>query len=479
MEDYVITDRKRQLLLIIVICLVGFLVTFDYASLNISLSNIASYFGVKLGAVAWLPTIYLLVITSLLLGFGRLADIIGYRKVFLIGVTGFILGAVCCALSPNFPALLVSRAIQSCGQAIYGPIEIVLITMFLPSNIRGRTFGLYATCQGVGMVAGSVLGGFITETAGLRFNFIFSIIAASTILAISVKILPSKHVPPEDKRFDFAGAGFLFFALGSLLYMVNSMSAPAFNVLTVLACAVFSFLMFALFFLTEARTPAPLLDLKLFRNRDFSYSVGAVFCIMFAAMGLIFLFPFYLQMIRHFHVAKAGVAMMIPSGLLMVLSPVAGIVCDHIGCCKVCIAGSVLIIASFFVFSLLLGLTSPMWMIITVLSLFGAGMGLFLAPNNKLVMNHVPSGRHGVGSGIYKICANAGSSIGLALFMVITSQTALFFARGLNLAEGQARNHPEIIITGFKAAFIFGALIAVAGFILSVLARDVERGERS
>jgi len=476
-DEYVIEDKKKQLLVIVIICLVGFLVTYDYASLNISLSVIASHFKVRLIDVAWLPTIYLLIITSLLLGFGKLADIVGYKKIFLVGVSGFAVGGFLCAISPTFHTLLLARTFQSCGQAVYSPMEIVLITAFLPQNIRGRAFGLYAMFQGFGMVAGSLLGGYINSVLNWRYNFVFSITAGIFVVLLSLKVLPWKHIPPAEKRFDLPGAALLFFALGALLYAVNSMSKPVFDHLAVFSFAAASLILFAVFFFREKTAPAPLLDLKLFKNLDFTFSVGALFLVMALVIGFIFLFPFYLEMVRSLDIAKAGLIMTFPSVLMMLIAPVAGILSDRMGCRRICVAGAALILVAFIMLSFV-GQNSPDALIALALLFLGMGMGLFIAPNNKLVMGHVPAGRHGVGSGVYKICANAGSSMGLAVLVLITSQIILFNAAKMHILFAEVREHPDIAITGFRGAFAFGVLLSVIALVLASLAKDApQHGE--
>ncbi len=148
MDEFVIKDKRGQYWLIAIVSAVSFMITLDYSSLIISLPSIAAYFGIKVGLVAWLPTIYLLIITSTLLGFGKLGDNIGYKKVFLMGLVVFGLGALLCAIAPNFTFLFITRSLQSLGQAIYSR-SAMLLTCYLPANIKREGAQLYATLQGL------------------------------------------------------------------------------------------------------------------------------------------------------------------------------------------------------------------------------------------------------------------------------------------------------------------------------------------
>jgi len=471
MEEFVIKDKRGQYWLIAVVSAVSFMMTLYYSSLNISLASIAQYFNIKVGLVAWLPISYLLIITSTLLGFAKLGDIQGYKKVFIAGIVVFIAGATLCSISPNFPVLFVSAGLIALGEAMYSPIGIALLTFYLPSELKGKALGLYATFQGLGLALGPAIGGYINSHFNWRGNFIIIIPLALVIMAAALKIVPSKQSKPSSTRFDFAGALLLLIFLASLLYAVNSGTKTGWNNPVIIACLISAAVSFLLFYRQERRIPYPILDFGLFKNLNFSFAVGASFLGLSLNMGFTFLFPFYLQMLKNLDISRSGLLMMIPSLMMMILAPIAGALSDRIGPRKVCLFGMLVATTSFVIFSFL-DLASGMIHISLSLACLGTGMGFFIAPNSKQVMTNAPADKQGIASGVYKIALNAGSSIGIAMFMLVLAQVVLFDVEKLHILLSTVSQHPDILMLGFRGAFIFGIFVGASAFICTLLSRD-------
>jgi len=471
MEEHVLTDRKSQNWLIGIICAVSFMITLDYGSLNISLASIAKYFNVKAGLVAWLPTLYLLVITSSLLGFAKLGDIKGYKKIFILGLSVFCIGAFLCAISPNIYVLMFARSFQSFGQAMYSPACIAIITTFLPAEKKGKALGLYATFQGLGLALAPPLGGFITSNFSWRGNFLFAISITAAVILFSLKFIPSKQAKASDTRFDIGGAVLLFVALASLLYAVNSGTRAGWTAPLIISCFVIALISFILFFLLEKKIAYPLLDLSLFKNRNFTFAALAAFTGLALYIGNGFLFPFYLQLLRHLDISRSGLILMASSTMMMIMAPVAGSIADRFGSRKLCLSGMAVVTAAFILFSFL-NQDSSLAYVVLCLACLGTGMGLFMAPNSKLLMAQAPLDKQGIASGVYKIALNAGSSIGIAMYMLVLAQVVLFDVARMNIILSEAKNHPDIIMAGFRGAFIFGIALGALTLVFSFLAKD-------
>jgi EmrB/QacA subfamily drug resistance transporter len=477
MDEFVIKDKRGQYWLIAIVSAVSFMITLDYSSLIISLPSIAAYFGIKVGLVAWLPTIYLLIITSTLLGFGKLGDNIGYKKVFLMGLVVFGLGALLCAIAPNFTFLFITRSLQSLGQAMYSPICIALLTYYLPANIKGRALGLYATLQGLGLTCGPVVGGFMNSYFSWRGNFIMAVPLATVIFIAAWKKLPAKQGKAVDTRFDYIGAALLFIGLVGLLYAMNTGAKTGWGEPFVVASSATGLLSLLLFVFQEKRIAYPLLDLKLFRNLNFTFAALAALCAMAMNIGIGFLFPFFLQMMMHIPIAKMGLVLMASSLMSMILAPFTGALSDRLGSRILCITGMTIAVIAFTSLSFLTPRSSLLWVILS-LACLGAGMGFFLAPNNRLIMQHAPADKQGVASGVYKVALNAGSSLGIALYMLVMAQVVLFDVAKLNIMLDQVRQNPDIMMAGFRGAFIFGIVLALMSLLFSFLAKDKARSTR-
>ena len=471
MDEYVVKDKWQQLAIIALVCAISFMITFDYNSLNISLSPIAKYFNVKIGVVAWLPMIYLLIISSTLLGFGKLGDMIGYKKVFILGVGVFAAGGVLCAIAPTFNLLFLSRALQSLGQAMYSPICIALLTTFLPSNMKGRALGLNATFQGLGTALGSPLGGLINSNFSWRGNFLIAVPIALLIILAAMKVIPSKQAPAKDKKFDYLGAVLLFVTMVGLLFGVNQGTKMGWTSPMVAGSLIAFLIAVILFIFQEKRVGYPLLDLGLFKNRSFTFAALASFLALALNIGIMFLMPFYLQLMRHLNIAQTGLILMSPSIISMCIAPFAGNISDRIGSRKLCVAGMALVTLAFIMFAFFSPEVKIRYIVLSLLCL-GAGMGLFSAPNNKLVMSQAPADKQGVASGVYKIALNSGASIGIALFMLVLAQVVLFDVGRMNIMLTEVRQYPAIMMAGFRGAFLFGIGLGILNVIFSFLAKD-------
>ncbi|MCX5687017.1 MAG: MFS transporter, partial [Candidatus Omnitrophica bacterium] len=263
MENHIINDKRTQLSITLIAAISVFMNTLDYSMLNISLPAVSKYFHVNLAAITWLPLIYLLVVTSSLLGFGKLGDIRGYKGVFILGLGIFTAGTLLCGFAPTMGSLLAFRAFQSVGEAMSSPVAIAIITSFLPSNVRGRALGIVALAQGLGMAAGSAAGGYINSHFIWRYIFFVNIPIGIAMILASLKVLPKEQEKVADKRFDIPGAVSIFAALASLLFFMNSVARLGFKDPVMIGCLAASIISFLIFIMRERSISYPLLDLGL------------------------------------------------------------------------------------------------------------------------------------------------------------------------------------------------------------------------
>jgi len=367
--------------------------------------------------------------------------------------------------------LLVFRMVQSTGEAMVSPLVVAIPTTFLPAGMRGRALGFIALAQGAGFALGNVVGGFITAHLVWRAVFLVNIPIALGLIAASLKGVPSEQPRPSERTFDLAGSVLIFVALASLLLGLNLMvkkgTAPA----AITGSFAVSAAVFTLFILQERRSVSPVLDFNLFKNRDFTFALLAVFFVLFILMGYSFIAPFYLEIVCRLDVARAGALLMMPSAMMLILAPFTGRLSDRIGSRLLCSAGSALLVASCAAFGLLKA-DSGISHAAAALILLGIAAGIFMAPNNKLVMAHAPDDKQGVASGVYKIGVSIGSVFGIAVLPVVIMRASAAEAGRTQFALSAARDNPSIIHAGFHAAFLIGVFIALAAFACSILAKD-------
>lgn len=471
MEDYVVTDKAKQNWIIAIISMTVFMFSVDYSMLNITLPVIAKYFSATIAHVSRLPLAYLLVVTSTVLLFGKLGDIKGFKKIFISGLIIFVTGTFFCGIAPTLNILLGFRVYQCIGEAMFSPIGIAIVTVFLPSDIKGRGLGFMATAQGLGFCLGPVLGGFINTHLGWHGIFFVNIpLGILTILA-SLKMIPSRQLVLEDKRVDAKGAILIFICLSALVYALNSISGMGIRHPVILSCFAISLAAFIMFLIQESRAPNPILHLGLFSNRDFAFATASAFCVVFVYIGLVFLFPFYLNMVRGIDIMNVGLILMMPALMIIIFAPIAGVASDRFGSRLICTFGISMTTLAFFMFSYFTPNT-PISKIVPSLVVAGIAIGCFLPANNKLVMILAPSDKQGMASAVYKILNSTGGVFGIAILPLIIMRKVSAAAAQAQIQMSAVKQHPEIIMAGFDAAFRFAMFICLAGLLFTILAKD-------
>jgi len=474
MADHIVADKGKQNWLIGIVSLTVFMFSIDYSMLNISLPVIAGFYKADIGLVSRLPLAYLLVVTSTVLLFGRLGDIVSFRKIFIWGLGAFVIGTFLCGLAPSLNILLGLRIFQCLGEAMFSPMGIAIVTTFLPDSAKGKALGLMATAQGSGFCLGPILGGFINDNLGWHNIFFVNIPLGILSIIAALKIIPSKQSMTESKRIDFIGAALVFISLSTLIYALSSVAKLGLKNNIVLSCFGISLIVLAAFIIWERISSDPILDLSLFKNLDFTFATVSALCTIFVYMGLIFLLPFYLSLVKGIDIVHAGMLLMIPALMVVIFAPISGRISDKIGSRLICSIGIGLTTSAFLIFSLLTPKT-PIAYVMPPLILAGVAIGLFLPANNKLVMIHAPRNKQGMASAVYKILNSTGGAFGIAILPLVL-MSKIYKTITLEHVDIAAVKHsPEILIAGFNTAFQFAMFVCVVGLVVTILAKDKKR----
>ena len=328
-----------------------------------------------------------------------------------------------------------------------------------------------ATAQGLGFSVGPVLGGYINSHIGWHGIFFVNVPIGICVAIAALKVLPEKQLAPSRERIDYLGALLIFISLTPLIYALNSVGKLGLNNPVIISCLSVFAAALILFIVREKKTAYPILDIALFKNTDFTFAVLSAFCAIFVYMGLLFLFPFYLNMVKGLDAMRSGLFLMAPALMIMVFAPIAGMISDRIGTRKICSIGMALTALAFLMFSLFTPKSSSFF-ILPSLVVAGIAVGFFLPANNKLVMAHAPSDKQGMGSAIYKIIMSMGGVFGIAVMPLVLMKAIYAKIAIMNINIQDVKNSPEVMMVGFDAAFRFGALICIAGLIFALLAKD-------
>jgi EmrB/QacA subfamily drug resistance transporter len=430
-----------------------FMATLDASIVNIALPQITTYFHTTIANVEWVVIVYLLLISSLLLTYGRIGDMYGHRPVFVGGFAIFTIASALNGLSPNIWALIASRALQAIGAgAILAVVQAIITDTFQPSE-RGKAIGINAMFVSLGLATGPSLGGFLVGAYGWQSIFLINIPIGIISTIWSWTILPSKSTKPQ--KFDVGGAVTIFICLSTLLLAASHGHIWGWHSYIVMSLFLTAFLSLAMFIYIEIQCKHPMFNLGLFRNKAFLAGNLAAMINYLTQYTVTFLMPFYLVNFLALSTGNAGLLMSAFPITMMLASPVAGILSDRCGSRLLTSAGMIIICSGI----LILGHTESFSYMMNVsgLALVGLGTGLFLAPNNNAIMGSVTKNNIGVASGTLALMRNIGQVMGVAVSgAVFSNQLARY-----SLLNGTSASFTLALHDTYFVAAIIGAIGAI------------------
>jgi EmrB/QacA subfamily drug resistance transporter len=391
----------------------GIMGPIDASIVNIVLPSITNFFHADIAIAQWVLTAYLLTISSLLLPYGRLGDMLGFKRVYLVGLATFTATSVLCGLSQSIGMLISFRALQGVGAGMTMAVSFAIITSVFPPEERGKALGINAIAIAAGLAIGPTLGGVIAQHLGWRFVFFINVPIGIAALVWVLRVVP-RGLTRSGLRLDLPGAITAFVSLLCLVLYANRgqswgwSSSPA---LILLSMAIISGLLFVHI---ERRASQPMLNLGLLANRTFSLASLSSLINFMAQYATVFVTPFYLMSVLHFSVEKVGWVMAASPIAILCVAPASGAMSDRIGTRLLAVCGTAIGSVALFLMSGLDASASPfdvMWR----LALCGFGTAIFQSPNNSAVMGSVPRAYLGVASGILATMRNVGMVLGITV----------------------------------------------------------------
>ena len=445
----------------------------DHGSVIVALPSVAEHLYIDLPSVQWVVIGFALTISALLLPMGRLADIIGQKRVYILGSIILMVGAAGAGLAPNLATLLLARILQGVGAAMTQGTGMAIMTSVFPPTERGRAIGLLMTTVGVGAVAGPAIGGTVVDFIHWRAVFFLNIPLGLVGVVATLYVLRrwESERASQGSSFDWAGAilstGVLVALLLGLTLAVNRgwMSAP------ILAAFVLSAGMFVAFIWWELRTATPMFNLRFFRDRIFSCGVSAAFLTFLGQSSVLFLMPFYIQNVLGYSPKIAGLVVM-PGALCMaIMGSVTGTLSDKFGWRWFTVGGMVFSTVGLAILSRVTD-TSPLWEVIPGLILVNCGMGMFYSPNSSSVLSAVGRESYGVVSGFLNLVRNSANVISLAIATTIVTVTigSLGFEPSLEAVRTASVEGVRGAFTvGMRYAFYVLIALVIASMTMSIL----------
>ncbi|MDD1724065.1 MAG: DHA2 family efflux MFS transporter permease subunit [Methanospirillum sp.] len=464
-DDSVARMSRKELLIVLVVSLGSFMAGLDATIVNIALPSIAKGFDVPTVHASWVLNAYLIILVSLLLAASKIGDMKGYKEVFLAGFGVFTIGSALCGFAPSVDLLILFRMIQAVGGAIIAALGSVMVTAYLGSLVRGQALGLVAMFTMLGVALGPVLGGFLTSIFSWRFIFYVNIPVGLLAIVMGIICIPLLKPPSPASRLDIPGIILLFVFLSSLIFGLNTITGP--EVMTAAIAIGISVIFCAVFLIRQKRASEPLVDLSLFKNRAYSFQNADILILQLGLAGIMFLMPFYLEMVKALPTGTSGALLLaLPIGNILT-GPISGRISDVIGTKKPIMLGFVVSIIALFLLSTL-SVSSHAYEVVMYLFILGAGAGIAYAPLNSAIMGESPEKDRGVTSGLLKMMTNLGSSLGVALTLLVSG-----FVLGPKMAMVSAHTiKPETLMPAFQSAFFFCMVMQVIGLILIVFVKE-------
>jgi EmrB/QacA subfamily drug resistance transporter len=447
-----------------------FMGALDSSIINIALPTISTYFHAPLANIEWIVMSYLLVISSLLLTYGRLGDMYGHKRIYLLGFGIFTAGSLFCGLSPNIPLLIVSRVIQALGAGMLMSMGSAIVTNNTPPSQRGKYLGVIAVAVSVALTTGPILGGFLTTHLGWQSIFYVNIPVGIIGLIWSSRVIP-KSTTNHKQPFDILGAVTIFLALSSSLLALSNTEEFGWNSPYIIGLLVAGIVFLLAFVYIEKKVDHPMMDLSLFQNRLFFASNMATLINFTSQFFIILLMPFYLQRLLNLSPSQAGF-IMIPMPLMtMVIAPISGAFSDRFDTRYISSFGVAVAAVGIFLLSGLNAATTRL-AIMASMAVVGLGFGIFQTPNNSAIMGCVPNNMRGIASGVLATMRNVGMVMGVAIAGTLFSNRMAYMNQ---LLASQGMSGTDLFNTAFTDALHF-AFRTAAIFSCIAIAASLMKG---
>jgi len=445
---------KNKYAILTVLCLSGAMVPFCSSSINLALKDIATDLQMNALALSWVVTSLMLPSAVLQIPFGKAGDIFGRKKILTLGVMLFTIASVGCLFVKTGEWLLAMRFAQGVGSAMMFGTTMAIIMNVFSREERGKVIGINTAVVYMALAAGPVLGGVLTHYFGWRSIFVVATVMGLLSLLGIFCFLKSEWTEKQNGTFDWWGLAVYSVALVGILWgfsLLPSIGGIALTVIGLVALTVFVFV--------EKRHASPMFDMRMFLvNRVFRMSLFAALINYAATFAIGFLMSLYLQYIKGFDPQQAGWLLLAQPVAMMSLSPLAGRWSDRFDAGKIATLGMAMIAICIGAL-LFLSPTTPLWLIVVVLLILGAGFALFASPNTNVIMSSVDKPHLGMAS------ATAGTMrlVGQAFSMGITMMMISIF---IGKAQITVEVYP-LLMRCLRVTFLVFSLLCCYGIYLS------------
>lgn len=439
----------------------NFLGMLDSSTVNLALYPIANGLNITLSEVQWVMIAYMLVLTVFLPFFGKLGDIFPKNKVYGTGFLLFAIGALLNSTAPDFYMLIVYRCIEALGASIMIANGPAVIATLFKGEKRGKALGINASLVAVGGMTGPAIGGALINFFGWRTIFLPSVPLALAGAILAYKLLPS-YIKKKPFKFDYRGFLYFTVALFALLLAISEGHEWGWKSVKIISLGILTLLFGGLFYFRDSKINFPLINLKMFKIKTFTFGNIAVMTSYMTMFTNGVLLPFFLQEIMKYNAFVTGLLILPYSIASSVVAPYAGSYAGKNGSRGLTIAGPSIYIAALVIFTTF-NTSTQMWQIVAASIIMGIGNGCFQSPSNNAIITSVKKEELGIASGILSLSRNLGNILGVAL-------TITLFESFRNILLNDGIVYQKAFLTSYHWTMGFGILFGIACLSCSFIA---------
>jgi len=442
-------------IVLFITCVALFFLTYLFSAVSIALPAIAEEFHPDAIMLSWVSTAAILSTGVLMIPVGRISDIIGIKKMFVVGMIIYTIMMILSIFPNSIEMMIALRAITGVGSSLAVGNAVAMVSASFPAGQRGRALGMTSASVYTGLSAGPFLGGLLTETLGWRSIFIITVPCSILVVVLVLWKIKAEWKGGRGEKFDFLGSLIFMAALTALLYGFTTLPDVSGGIL--IAAGALGLFVFTKF---ENRVSSPVINVNVFKNnKTFLLSNTASFIAYSATFALVFLMSLYLQYIKGLSAERAGLVLLAQPVIQACISPFAGRLSDKVEPQIVSSIGMAVTCAGLVLFSFVNAETSLV-MIALFLAMLGIGLAFFISPNTNAIMSSVAPKYYGVASAMSNTMRQTGQVFSMAVTMVV-----------ITILMGQAAIAPEnyhLLIDSVRISFAIFAGLCFCGIFASL-----------
>lgn len=426
-------NMSRQQIFVLIATILGTSIAFlDGTIVNLALPKIGSDLQAGFSGMQWIVDGYLLSLSALIILGGSLGDIFGRKKVYIFGLSGFGIMSLVCAAATNTQLLIISRIIQGVFGALLVPGALSIINTNFPLGSRGKAIGIWTAFTSIATVIGPLIGGVLLDIASWRWIFLLNIPLVLLCLVFALPFIKESH-DTRVRKIDFPGATFIAIALAGITYGLIQGPVDRWNASSIgaIILGVFSFILFITF---EMASNDPMVNLELFKSRNFTGSNIMTFAMYGALSGFTFALVIFEQTVMNYSSLKAGLSLLPVSILMFLFASKVGDLSARYGPRMFMTIGPLIASLGMFLLFFLKPGSSFITALLPGVTIFGIGLVLMVAPLTTTVMTSVPDRSSGIASGVNNAISRVAGLLVIAVLGLLGTAHVYQFAIGLSVA---------------------------------------------